>query len=79
MNEFMANALLSVLAFSEEKGYPILRLKQQYRMVPAVAKFFYKGQLATSKSHTKNNRHCQIARYIYINITRNCWKERQRL
>ena len=60
MNEFMANALISVLALLEEKGYPILRLKQQYRMAPAivqwVAKFFYKGQLTNHESVLKDNR-----------------------
>ena len=68
MNEFMANALLSVLALLEEKGYPVIRLIQQYRMAPAivqwVAKFFYKGQLTNHASVLKDNKYREIARDI---------------
>ena len=67
-NEFRDNALLSALALLEEKGYPVLRLKQQYRMAPSivqwVAKFFYKGQLTNDVSVLNDNDYRRAAHDI---------------
>lgn len=67
-NEFVWNALLSVLAMLQDKGYPMLRLQQQFRMAPAivqwVAKFFYKSLLRNHPSVLRDNRYRQVAREV---------------
>ena len=67
-NEFRKNAILSVLALLEEKGYPVLRLEYQYRMAPAisqwVSQFFYEGLLKNHKSVFVDSPYRQIARQI---------------
>ena len=67
-NEFKKNAILSVLALLEEKGYPVLRLEYQYRMAPAISRwvsqFFYKGLLKNHKSVFVDSPYRQIVRQI---------------
>ena len=67
-NEFAETYQASVLDMLQDKGYPILRLIQQYRMAPAivqwVSRFFYKGMLMNSPRVIKDNDFRRIAREV---------------
>ena len=67
-NEFVENALLSVLTLFQEKGHPILTLVYQYRMAPAivqwVSKFFYRNLLKNHPKVLEDNPFRRAAREI---------------
>ena len=73
-NEFKANTETSALALLEEKGYPLLRLIQQYSIAPAIpqfpAKFFYDRLLQNHESVLKDNdlrkKAREISKELYI-------------
>lgn len=67
-NEFMENAVTSVIELLEEKGYPTLRLEWQYRMAASIArwptKIFYQGLLKNHSSVLVDDDNSKRARKI---------------